>query len=126
MMLRPRHEGFMSNLTLRFVYEAYLELAICCLISLHISDTDSSPMSGVQWLISVCISVVLLALPGFLLYSLMSSGTSIRGYYNESICYLCCCWGQREKNKNFNAKEYLAENAKIKKLKSHLIDPLDL
>ena len=40
-MLLPKHEEFVSNFAIRFLYEMYLELAICAMISLSLSDTSS-------------------------------------------------------------------------------------
>ena len=118
MMCRTKHAGFMSNFTIRFVYEAYLELAICCLISLHMVGYNGSFMAFAQWLISVLISVILVVLPIYLLFTV--GATRIREYYatGRAGCIDICCWGERAKNKNFNVDKHLSEYEKSKKSKS--------
>lgn len=92
---------------MRFVYEVYLELAICCLISLKISDTSSNSATA-QWLISIMVSIVLIAFPSFLLYKLFFT-VDIRGQYSYSKVsnYQLCCWGIKERSKTFDADEHI-------------------
>lgn len=104
-MLLPKHEEFVSNFAIRFLYEMYLELAICAMISLSLSDT-SSEIAGLQWIVSVVTIATLFSLLIFLVLRMFHKGPFIRGYYQSLTWRSLCCLETRHSKESFNHKVY--------------------
>ena len=93
----------MSNFTIRFIYEIFFELAICCMISLSLNETGNS---RVQWAFSVIVFALLMTLPIFLLSQLFCGGPYISNHYGMLKCSVLCCWQSRSRNYDLQCDEY--------------------
>ena len=98
-----KQEQKMSNFTIRFIYEIFFELAICCMISLSLNETGNS---RVQWAFSVIVFALLMTLPIFLLSQLCCGGPYISNHYGMLKCSVLCCWQSRSRNYDLQCDEY--------------------
>ena len=98
---KRNHEGSVSNLAIRLLYQAFLELTICALISLSMNYTGSG-LAGFSWFASVMVSVLLLTLVGLLILRLFKGGPNVQDYYLPLSCGVLCCWNSRQRNIEFD------------------------
>jgi len=99
-------EIFMGNLTLRFYHTFFLEMTICCFLSLKSNELSSSG-AIVQWILSLLFLLATLTLIGYLGLLLWRGGPYIPGYYQKLTLWSLMCWGTRPINPKFDQKTWL-------------------
>ena len=89
--LRARHEPIVTNFTLRFVYELFLEMCICICISFMFADTSSFGVE-LQWVIAIVLAVVIVILIFGLISFCCCNGPYHSGFYLTGRA-LSSCFG---------------------------------
>ena len=109
-MLRPNHEVFLANFSIRFLYEAFLELLICVLISLPLPKIEvNTGTAGLQWGCSLVVLFSLIALLSFVILKLFRGGPYVNNYYQPLTLSSIMCWSTRARSPDFNSTCYKSE-----------------
>ena len=79
--LRGRHEPIVTNFTLRFVYELFLEMCLCITITMVFAGSSDSFGGELQWVIAIALAVGLLLLIMGLVTFCCCNGPYHPGYF---------------------------------------------
>ena len=96
--MRIKHGPIVVNFIVRFLYEAFLEVCLCTMITITVFDV-SSFTAGARWITSLLLTVGIVASFIFLLKLLRKDGPYISGYYKKGS-FLKSRWTIRKTHKD--------------------------
>ena len=99
---RRLHEPYINNFALRFFYEIFLELCICCFIQLALVDFDfASP--GFQWILCFVIFLAIVIYLGWIISLFYINGPYLEDFYGKKTA-LESFWWVRPINPDYYAQ----------------------
>ena len=102
---RSRNEPYVNNFMLRFFYELFLEICICALVNIALTDFDDfSP--GLQWIISCIVLGGIFVYLCWLISLFCCKGPYLDGFYEKGTA-MSYFWSTRSVNMKYNASEKL-------------------
>ena len=106
----------MNNFMLRFFYELFLEICICALVNIALTDFDDfSP--GLQWIISCIVLGGIFVYLCWLISLFCCKGPYLDGFYDK-ITAMSYFWSTRSINLKYNASEKL-KKIQLERAKCH-------
>ena len=102
---KKKHEASCNNFALRFFYEFFLEISICVLINITVTDFSTFSSTS-QWLISFVALIVIIGTCCWLVSLFCKNGPFLKGFYDKGT-YLESFWEARPFDTTFNATSSL-------------------
>jgi len=106
--LNKKQSPWCFNFILRFFYEFFFEFCICVVVQLSVKDFSSFSL-GFQFLLSLAVTVVSIALISFIISLLFCKGPSIPGFYLKGTA-ASSVFEKRKLDPNFDAKKHLQQH----------------